>query len=66
MAKLKQHSCDKEQKLDMSQEEIELLLENMISQFSYYRMVYDAEGRPVDYIILSVNPAFELETGKSR
>ncbi len=50
----------------MSQQEMEFLLENLVSQFSYYRMVYDAEGHPVDYIYLAVNRAFELETGKSR
>lgn len=66
MVKSKLHSFNEEQKLNMSQAAMELLLENMISQFSYYRMVYDAEGCPVDYIILSVNQAFELETGKSR
>ena len=50
----------------LSEEELRLLFENMISPFSYYRMVYDAEGRPVDYIFLAVNRAFEAETGKRR
>jgi len=66
MAKSRQHSFDNEHKLNIPPQEMELLLENMISQFSYYRMVYDAEGKPVDYIFLAVNHAFELETGKSR
>ena len=66
MVKSKLHSFNDEHKLDMPQQEMELLLENMISLFSYYRMVYDAEGKPVDYIFLAVNRAFELETGKSR
>lgn len=51
---------------NMTPKELALLLENMISPFSYYRMVYDANGHPVDYIILAVNRAFERETGKSR
>ncbi|MCE5189952.1 MAG: EAL domain-containing protein [Eubacteriales bacterium] len=50
----------------LSEDELRLLFENMISQFSYYRMVYDAEGNAVDYIILAVNKAFELETGLKR
>ena len=66
MVKAKQHALSDELKLNMSQQELELLLENMISQFSYYRMVYDAEGHPVDYIFLAVNRAFEKEVGKSR
>jgi len=66
MAKLEQHSFSNGHKLSIPQHEIELLLENMISQFSYYRMIYDAEGRPIDYVFLAVNRAFELEAGKSR
>ena len=55
-----------ESRQDLSQEEFQLLFENMISAFSYYHMLYDAEGRAVDYVFLAVNRAFELETGKSR
>lgn len=51
-------------KLDLSEEELRLLLENMVSPFSYYRMIYDADGNPMDYVFLAVNHAFELETGK--
>lgn len=51
---------------ELSENELRLLFENMISPFSYYRMVYDAEGRAVDYIFLAVNKAFELETGQRR
>jgi diguanylate cyclase (GGDEF)-like protein len=50
----------------LSENELLLLLDNMISPLSYYRMVYDAEGKPVDYIILAVNTAFEHETGMKR
>ena len=50
----------------LSESELLLLLDNMISPLSYYRMIYDAEGKPVDYIILAVNTAFELETGTKR
>jgi diguanylate cyclase (GGDEF)-like protein len=50
----------------LSENELLLLFDNMISPLSYYRMVYDAEGKPVDYIILAVNTAFEQETGMKR
>lgn len=43
-----------------------LLFDNMISPFSYYRMVYDKDGNPVNYVFLSVNRAFEMETGLKR
>ncbi len=47
-------------------EELGLLFENMISPFSYFHMVYDAQGEPVDYVFLGVNRAFEAETGQKR
>lgn len=50
----------------LSENELRLLFDNMISPFSYYRMVYDEKGRPVDYIFLAVNKAFEVETGMRR
>ncbi|PKM39332.1 MAG: hypothetical protein CVV04_11495 [Firmicutes bacterium HGW-Firmicutes-9] len=51
---------------ELSLEELRLLIDNMISPFSYYRMIYDEEGRTVDYEFLAVNRAFEIETGKTR
>lgn len=51
---------------NLSEAEFRLLFENMISAFSYYRMLYDENGRAVDYVFLAVNRAFELETGISR
>jgi PAS domain-containing protein len=64
--KEKQPSSSAEHQQSISQEELLLLLENMISEFSYYRMIYDETGRPIDYEFLAVNRAFELEAGKSR
>ena len=61
-----QPSSSAEHQQSISQEELLLLLENMISEFSYYRMIYDETGRPIDYEFLAVNRAFELEAGKSR
>lgn len=38
------------------------LFENMLSGYSYCRMVYE-DGKPVDFVYLSVNPAFTKITG---
>ena len=43
-----------------------LLLENLPEAFAYHQIVTDSEGKPVDYIFLDVNPAFENMTGLSR
>ena len=51
---------------NVTEDELRLLFDNMISPFSYYRMIYDAEGQPVDYVFLAVNKAFEQETGIER
>lgn len=39
------------------------LFENMMDGFSYHKMLYDCEGKPVDYVFLEVNTAFEEQTG---
>ena len=46
-----------------SSEQYRALVENMLEGFAYCRMVYDAEGRPDDFVYLSVNPAFYRLTG---
>jgi len=51
---------------NLSESELLLLFDNMSSPLSYYRMIYDAEGKAVDYIFLAVNKAFEQETGLKR
>ena len=40
-----------------------LFFESALEGFAYCRMLYDAEGRPVDFVHLAVNPAFERLTG---
>lgn len=51
----------------MSQERDErlraALFEHMLTGFAYHRIVTDADGRPVDYVFLQCNPAFERLTG---
>ena len=39
------------------------LFENMLEGFAYCQMVYDSDGKPVDWMYLNVNPAFERLTG---
>jgi len=43
-----------------------LMVENLPDAFAYHQMIFDCEGRPVDYIFLDVNPAFETMTGLLR
>ena len=51
---------------NLSENELRLLFENMVSEFSYYRMVYDAQGNPMDCVFVAVNHAFEQVTGLNR
>ena len=46
--------------------ELIALLNNMISPFSYYKIIYDKNGDPMDYEFICVNEAFERETGMKR
>ena len=39
------------------------LFENMTSGFAVHKMIYDEQGKPVDYLYLEINPAFEKLTG---
>ncbi len=40
-----------------------LLFENMIAGVALHEMIYDGQGRAIDYRFLEVNPAFEALTG---
>lgn len=46
-----------------SEEKYRLLFENVMNGFSLHEIVLDVKGRPVDYIFLEVNHAFEQLTG---
>ncbi len=39
------------------------LFENMTSGFAVHEMIYDEQGKPIDYRYLEANPAFERLTG---
>ncbi len=49
--------------LRKSEEEYRLLTENSVSGIASHQIVLDERGKPVDYVFLSVNPAFEEQTG---
>jgi PAS domain S-box-containing protein len=52
-----------EEALRESEEKNRLLFEHSISAIAVHEIVLDAAGRPVDYVFLSANPAFETQTG---
>jgi two-component system cell cycle sensor histidine kinase/response regulator CckA len=45
------------------EERYEWLFNSMLDGFALHEMIFDADGAPVDYRFLSVNPAFERMTG---
>jgi PAS domain S-box-containing protein len=55
-----------EKALKESEARYRILFNQMQEGFSLHEMVYDADGKAVDYRFLSVNPAFESLTGLSR
>jgi len=46
-----------------SEERYRTLFENMLEGFAYCQMLLDEGDRPVDFVYLAVNPAFEWLTG---
>ncbi len=47
-------------------EQTAVLFKNMFNSFAFHRIVTDNAGKPVDYIFLDVNDAFEKSTGIKR
>lgn len=52
-----------ERKARFHREQFELLFDSMLDGFALHEMIFDEDGRPVDYRFLRVNPAFERLTG---
>jgi PAS domain S-box-containing protein len=53
----------RQEALHESERKYRLLFENMTSAFAVHKMIYDDQGKPVDYRYLEANPAFEKLTG---
>ncbi len=49
--------------LRLSEERFRNLFNSLIEGFCIIEMVFDADGRPVDYRFLEINPSFEAQTG---
>ncbi len=47
-------------------EQFQLLFDEMLEGFAVHEIIVDADGVPVDYRFLDVNPAFERQTGLVR
>ncbi len=55
-----------EESLRENEQRYRELFESMGEGFVLHEIVYDEEGRPVDYLILDINPAYETNTGLQR
>ena len=55
-----------EDALRKSEEEYSSLFANMIDGFAYCQMIFDEKGKPVDFVYLQINDAFERITGLKR
>jgi PAS domain S-box-containing protein len=55
-----------EEALRESKDQLQALFDNMSNGFAYHRIVTDETGKPVDYIFLEANAAFERYTDLRR
>lgn len=55
-----------EHALQASESKLRSLYASMTEGLALHELVYDAQGRPADYLIVDVNPAFETITGLQR
>ena len=44
-------------------EKHQMLIEHLLDAYAYYQLVTDSKGKPLDYVFLDVNSAFEEMTG---
>jgi PAS domain S-box-containing protein len=52
--------------LKVSKQKYSALFQNMNSGFAYHKAIYSDAGKPVDYVFIEVNDAFERITGRKR
>jgi PAS domain S-box-containing protein len=55
-----------EEELKNSQEEYSSLFINMVDGFAYCKMIFDESEKPIDFVYLQINDAFEKITGLKR
>jgi PAS domain S-box-containing protein len=55
-----------EQALEAREQQYSSLFSYMMDGFAYHKIILDAKGKPVDYVFLEVNNAFERLTGLKR
>ena len=59
-------SWSAEEKLRASEERYHSLFSNMMDGFAFCKMIFDEENKPIDFVYLEVNDAFERITGLKR
>lgn len=52
--------------LSVDRKHFNLFFDKMLDAFAYHKIVVDNDGKPVDYLFLEVNHAFEIMTGLQR
>ena len=52
-----------EQTYKKNQTQLQYLFDNMISSFAYHKIILDDSGKPIDYVFIEVNKAFEQMVG---
>ncbi len=52
--------------LKVSKQKYSTLFQNMASGFAYHKVIYDSNGKPIDYVFLEINDTFEKMTGLRR
>ena len=52
--------------LSVDRKHFNMFFENMMDGFAYHKIVVDKTGKPVDFVFLEVNNAFERMTGLKR
>jgi len=55
-----------ERELEESHEYYKLLYTSMMNGYAVHEMIYDDEGKPINYRFIDINPAFEKLTGQRR
>ncbi len=58
------HRFEAENALRASEERYHSLFENMSEAFILHKMIFNTKGKPVDFLVVDVNPAFARLTGR--